>query len=115
MILFEFEIENDIKEVFFNILKNSIEAINDNGLIEISVSKHKKKMIVEFKDNGIGISKKDLNHVMEPFFSTKKLKANNYGLGLTFSYVVMEKHLGKIEIKSEEKVGTSVVLTFPIM
>lgn len=64
-------------------------------------------------DNGKGISKNMLSKVFDPFFSTKPSK-NNFGLGLTFCYNVIQKHCGVIDIESEENKGTKIIIMLPV-
>ena len=102
------------QEILKNIVTNSIEAIGGKeGKITIESCKNKRKTLITVKDNGCGIPTELLERVKEPFFSTKK-KKSNYGLGLNFCLIVMQKHKGSLEILcSKEEQGTSVVLIFP--
>lgn len=102
-----------MKEVISNIMKNAMEAMQPGGLIRICVNKTKKKFTIAIVDNGSGISKENLRHVFDPFFSTKKNRNLNFGLGLSYGYSVMQKHSGSLEIQSEEQVGTMVSLHLP--
>lgn len=101
-----------LQEVLMNICINAIEAMPDGGELSFSVCQTKKWLVIEIKDNGLGIRKENRSRLMEPFFSTK-LHKGNMGLGLSFCYNVMQKHDGMIEIASEESVGTTVSLYFP--
>lgn len=102
------------REVLKNLITNSIESIDGKeGQIIIESSIYKRKTLITIKDNGCGIPTELLERVKEPFFSTKK-KKSNYGLGLNFCVIVMQKHKGSLEIfSSREEQGTSVVLIFP--
>lgn len=100
------------KEVLNNIIKNSFEALHDNGLLEFSYTKYSNQHALVIKDNGKGISSEDLNFIFEPFFTTKKLN-NNFGLGLTYCYNVMLKHDGDIKIIGRKNSGATVYLIFP--
>lgn len=102
-----------VKEIIINILKNSFEAIEKEGRINIGVFENKNWIFIEIKDNGKGISKEYLGKVIQPFFSTKSNNGLNFGLGLSYCYNTMIKHKGFLEIKSEVNVGTSVYLNFP--
>lgn len=103
-----------ITEVLSNILQNAVESIppDRKGKIAVELYKYDKYAVIKINDNGSGISKENLPHVIEPFFSTKKLQTQNYGLGLTYCYNVMLEHQGFFEIKSRENVGTSIYLSF---
>lgn len=102
-----------LQETFSNILNNAIEAIGSNGEVTIDVYENKKFITVAIKDNGPGISKENLPRVVDPFFSTKN-HTQNFGLGLSYCYSVMQQHGGRLDIQSEEGMGTSVLLDFPV-
>ncbi len=72
------------------------------GLISLSIS-----------DNGSGISKEDMPHIFEPFFSTKH-NASGIGLGLSIVHGIVENHKGKIEVESEPNQGTTITITLPL-
>jgi two-component system sporulation sensor kinase B len=101
-----------ITEVLNNVIKNAVEAISENGILEISIYSKRTKVVIEVKDNGIGISKENIKYVFDPFYSTKHMKMN-FGLGISYSYNVMQHHQGNLEIQSKENVGTIVSLIFP--
>lgn len=105
--------EVHVKETIINILKNSIDAVDKGGKINIGVYENKKWIFIEIKDNGKGIPKEDIHKVIQPFYSTKSNGKLNFGLGLSYSYNIMQKHEGSLEIKSHERHGTSVYLNFP--
>lgn len=99
-------------EVLHNIITNSIDAIENNGVIKIFISENKNFKYISIIDNGKGINKSDLAKIFEPFFSTKKLTLH-FGLGLTYCHQVMQKHNGFIYVKSYQNKGTKVFLNFP--
>ncbi|WP_446688938.1 ATP-binding protein [Priestia megaterium] len=103
-----------LREVINNILNNSMEAITESeGLIYIQILKTKNDGIsIEVTDNGAGISKHELNRIMEPYFSTKK-NIKNHGLGLSFCYNSIRAHNGELSVHSEVGKGTSVIIKLP--
>nr|WP_279326136.1 PAS domain S-box protein [Bacillus sp. FJAT-47783] len=104
--------ENQIKQVFINIIKNSIEAINKGGDILIQVMKNDEAhVLIRFIDNGCGIPKERILHLGEPFYS---LKEKGTGLGLMICYKIVEEHKGKMFIDSEVDKGTTVDILLPI-
>lgn len=100
-----------LREVLRNIFANAIEAMGPGGELQIRIYKKTKRIFLAVTDNGTGIAKKDLPHVLKPFFSTKDWQ-QNFGLGLTYCYNIMNKHGGTLEIVSEKNVGTTVFLGF---
>lgn len=103
-----------IQGVINNIIQNAIEAMDgeESKTLHIDILQNKKYVDILIKDNGEGISKEDLTHIYDPFFSTKR-STQNFGLGLTYCYNVIQQHNGSIEISSVKKVGTIVYLKLP--
>jgi len=112
----ELYIEGDyerLKQVFINIVKNSVEAIvpKDDSYIEITTFVDKSYIHIIIEDNGSGISKEDLNKIKEPFYTTKQ---NGTGLGITLSTEIIEAHNGKIIYSSEYESWTKVEVILPL-
>jgi signal transduction histidine kinase len=104
-----------LREVMVNVLHNAVEAMDQvGGELKISSFQQRKFLKLIIADNGVGISQANLARVLEPFFSTKKF-GRNFGLGLTYCYNVLRKHEGKLEIQSQEGMGTSVILILPLI
>ncbi|MGD8191331.1 PAS domain-containing sensor histidine kinase [Brevibacillus ginsengisoli] len=105
-------VDNQLKQVFMNILKNGIEAMPHGGEFIIHASKiDSEHIILRFIDNGIGIRKELLEKLGEPFYTTK---ANGTGLGLMVSKKIITEHNGSLLITSEEGEGTTVEIILPI-
>lgn len=103
---------NQIKQVFINIFKNAIEAVPNNGRINIKVTQLKNDSVrIRFIDNGPGISNNLISRLGEPFYTTKE---NGTGLGLMVSYKIIKDHRGSINIKSEMNKGTTVDIILPV-
>lgn len=108
------ECEQDkLKQLFINIIKNSIEAIDDDGEISINCKKcsQNDEVQVIICDNGIGISPERLPKLGEPFYSTKE---KGTGLGLMICKKIVKDHNGSLHISSQEHVGTVVEVLLPI-
>ncbi|WP_017149382.1 PAS domain-containing sensor histidine kinase [Bacillus bingmayongensis] len=104
--------ENQLKQVFINILQNSIEAMPDGGEISIFVKKsEREEVIINMVDEGVGIPEERIKRLGEPFYSTKE---KGTGIGLMLSYKIIESHQGRISIMSEVGVGTSVTIYLPL-
>ena len=102
-----------LKKILLKLIKKKKKKKNkDYLIIDIKVKKTKVNYKVSIIDNGIGMTKEDLKHLTESFYTTKK---KGTGIGTTFVKKVIEMHQGKIEFKSKEKEGTTAIVTLPIM
>lgn len=105
--------ENQLKQVFINIIKNAIEAIDGHGEVLIATAlKDNHQILITLTDTGCGISEEMIHKLGAPFFTTKE---NGTGLGLMISSKIMKDHNGSLEIKSREHEGTVVEITLPIV
>ncbi len=101
---------NKLKQVFLNIMKNSIEAVDEKGIVSISTVMKGESVSIFIIDNGIGIEASRLKHMGEPFYSTKE---KGTGLGLMISRKIIEEHDGDMIITSEIGKGTTVEIQLP--
>ena len=111
-----------IKQVLLNLFINAMEAI-DNGNGRLSVKTHKLIKLVndpwvqiEIQDSGPGISPKDLEHIFDPFYTTKHASGEREGtgLGLTIAHQIIQEHGGYIEVSSEIGRGTTFFVNLPV-
>jgi len=102
--------ENQLKQVFINLIKNSIEAMPNGGNIHILINKMEENVLIIFKDNGCGIPEELLQRLGEPFFTTKP---NGTGLGFLVSKQIIKNHQGTIRARSNEQ-GTTIEILLPI-
>jgi PAS domain S-box-containing protein len=102
-----------IRDVFLNLINNSIQALSSLGVITIKTSASNSFVITEISDTGIGISKENLEKIFKPFFSTKGY-GKGTGLGLSFAERVIREHQGKIEVSSKQGKGTTFKIFLPI-
>ncbi|NUM33926.1 MAG: PAS domain S-box protein [Candidatus Brocadiae bacterium] len=109
-------IPGQVQEVFLNIILNARDAMSGGGIITIKTFFEDGNNKILFEDTGEGIAPENLKRIFEPFFSTKKKKANKAGtgLGLSISYQIMQKHGGSILVESVLHKGTQFQLVFPI-
>lgn len=104
--------ENQLMQVFINLLKNSIEAMSAGGEIDIVVEcKDEENLVIRFIDQGQGIPPERVSRLGEPFYTTKE---KGTGLGLMVSYKIIEAHCGNIEVHSEVGKGTTVDVILPL-
>lgn len=106
-------IEDKLKQLFINLIMNSIDAILDYGQIQIDVVRSGNKARVRIKDNGNGIPEEIRDKVFEPFYSTKVNKFNT-GLGLAISKHIVESHDGTIAIEDDRIYRTCITVTLPL-
>ncbi len=104
---------SQINQVFLNLLLNAVQSIAVKGVITIRTGLENQAVWVEISDTGVGIEAKNLTRIFNPFFTTKPV-GKGTGLGLSVSYGIVQKHGGRIEVKSELGHGTSVRVYLPI-
>jgi signal transduction histidine kinase len=111
--------ENSLIAAFQNIILNAIKFDDLNGTLDISATykPNDKKILITFEDNGIGISRKDLPHIFEPFYRGKEaIESNIHGNGIGLSIVknVLDIHNAKIKAESITNKGTKFIIYFPV-
>ncbi len=99
-----------IKQVFINIIKNSIEAMPKGGDLMITTVSLDKTVLIEITDTGIGIPADIHDKILDPYFTTKE---SGTGLGLTICSKIISDHGGHIKIMSKENEGTTVIVDLP--
>lgn len=104
--------ENRIKQVFINLIDNSLKFTPKSGNILLSARMKGQYVVVSVEDCGCGISEEDLPYVKEKFYKGKNSKSNS-GLGLSISDEIVKLHGGFIKIESEVNVGTKVSVFLP--
>lgn len=103
---------NQLMQVFFNLVDNAIDALEEvgGGVLTIRATQKDASVILEFSDTGPGI--KSPNHVFDPFFTTKPV-GKGTGLGLSISYGIIQEHGGKIECFNRRGGGATFRITLP--
>ncbi len=105
---------SQINQALMNILANAIQAIDKQGTITIQTKlDNNAKVQVSIKDTGKGIDTKTQARIFEPFFTTKEV-GEGTGLGLSITHGIIDRHKGKIEVKSEKGQGAEFVITLPV-
>ncbi|MEI6645603.1 MAG: ATP-binding protein [bacterium] len=99
-----------IKQVFFNLIKNALEAMSDGGSLRIVFSVGDAFVDISFIDSGIGILQEDLGSIFEPYHTTKK---KGSGLGLMIVQRIVEDHNGEIEVASKSGQGACFKIRLP--
>ena len=101
---------NQLKQVFFNITKNAMEAMQPGGQLKIKSRADDDSVYLLFGDSGAGIRQDDLVKLFQPYHTTK---AGGHGLGLMIVQRIMRMHGGQVGVESREGIGTIVTLQFP--
>lgn len=105
--------ENQIKQVIINILRNSIEAVEQDGRISLHLyTTSPSDITIEVRDNGSGMNQEVLSKIFDPFFTTKE---DGTGLGMMLTKRIIESYAGHIDIESISQQGTSIFITFPLV
>lgn len=100
-----------IKQAFFNLIRNAFQAMPDGGRLEIRLGTTDRDLAVTFLDNGMGIDPENLSRIFEPYFTTKR---EGTGLGLMIVQRIAQDHGGQIEVTSKPGQGTAVTLLLPL-
>ena len=100
------------RQCLLNIMKNSIEAMPNGGVLQIYVSIEKQRMLIRISDTGVGMTKEQIDRLGEPYFTAKGIKGT--GLGMMVVYRIIESMNGTIHIKSEIHKGTEVSIYLPL-
>ena len=115
--------QDQLVQVFLNIIKNAVEAMPKGGKLTImtrmsdlftTVQADRRKyqlMVVKVSDTGPGIKQQHLQNIFTPFFTTKD---RGVGLGLALSYQIVQEHLGTIRVESQENEGTTFSVYLPL-
>jgi len=108
------EIEHDsdqMHQVLLNLLLNSLQAIDQNGKITVSLESQGKTAVVQVIDNGRGIAPDHLPNIFRPFYTTK---GDGTGLGLSLARRIVEDHQGRIDVSSTLGKGTTFAVILPL-
>ncbi len=107
------ELDRDqMKQVFYNAIKNSFEAMKRRGILRIRTDRDETHVKISFTDTGGGISAQDLSRVFEPYFTTK---ATGSGLGLLIVRRIVREHGGELAIESSEGKGLTLTIRLPFL
>lgn len=107
--------KNRLEQVFVNLLMNSADAMEGMGRLTVSTSLNPEgdRVRLAFRDTGPGIPDDQLGRLFDPFFTTKRV-GKGVGLGLSISYGIIEKHMGRIFVENTGPQGTTFVVELPV-
>jgi len=99
-----------MKQAFYNVIKNSLEAMRRHGTLRIRSDLDDANVMVSFVDTGGGMSPENLSHVFEPYFTTKP---SGTGLGLLIVRRIVREHGGELSIESSQGKGLTLTIRLP--
>lgn len=102
---------NQLSQVFINLILNAVDAMPDGGRLLLKSYVEDNNIVIEFNDTGIGIPKKNLFIIFDPFYTTKE---KGTGLGLSVSYNIIKKMKGTLTVDSEPGKGSVFKITLPL-
>ncbi|MFC7680636.1 nitrogen regulation protein NR(II) [Paenibacillus sp. GCM10028914] len=102
----------EMKQLILNLCRNAMESMDDKGILTIETRLTTDVVELCIRDTGLGIPKEKLSRLFEPFFTTK---SKGTGLGLSLCMSIVQRHHGSISVQSEEGVGTTFIVSFPIV
>lgn len=106
--------QDEINQVWTNLITNAIQAMNQNGTLTIVVNSDEKNIFVSISDTGEGIEPDILKKIFDPFFTTKK-QGEGSGLGLDIVKKIIDKHGGDIHVQSTLGEGTTFTIQIPLV
>ena len=106
---------SEIQQIFVNLIKNAVEAVQDNdgGSLQIRAGRSDRDVWISLKDEGAGISEDRIGLIFDPFYTTKA-PGKGTGLGLNIVYRIVTKYRGHIAVESSLGEGTEFRLSFPL-
>lgn len=99
--------KNEFRQALINIMKNSVEAMQESGMLLIAAYKKSDKVYIKICDNGIGMTEKQVKQLGTPYYSTKD---KGTGVGLTLTYRIIREMKGEIKVESHVGIGTTFLL-----
>ncbi len=102
--------ENLLKQMYFNILRNAMEAMDGGGTITITASSNDEFVKISFADTGCGMDESAIANLFQPYFTTKP---NGHGLGMMIIQGIVRAHNGKIDVDSKRGKGTTISVSIP--
>lgn len=105
--------EGQMQQAVVALATNALDAMPDGGNLTFRAFAEKRRVIIEVRDTGIGISAEDLPKIFEPFFTTKET-GKGTGLGLAVCYGIVTEHGGKLAVRSNPGIGTVFTIFLPV-
>ena len=110
-------IEDDLYQIIFNLAENGIKYNKDGGTLKLHLDRQNDDAVLQVTDTGLGIPANSVNRVFERFYRVDKARSRQSGgsgLGLSIVKTMVERNDGTIKVASQEQMGTTFTVTFPI-
>ena len=105
--------EGQLKQAFYNIIKNAIQSMPHGGTLNIACERNNEgETVIEFSDTGKGIAPEDMSRIFNAYYTTK---ATGNGLGLMIVERIIRQHGARLSIESVKGKGTRFIVVFPVM
>lgn len=104
---------DQLQQVFTNLILNAVQAMAQGGKLTIRTGMVNGDVLLQVSDTGCGITPENMRKLFTPFFTTKR-EVKGVGLGLAVSYGIIQRHKGKIEVRSKVGEGTTFVVRLPV-
>jgi signal transduction histidine kinase len=108
--------KQSLKQAIRIFIDNAVKYTKDGDQITISCQKQGEECIITIQDTGIGMTKKDMDHIFDRFYRSDYVRNQNisgHGLGLSLAKLIILAHTGKIKVRSQFKKGSSFIITLP--
>ncbi|HEY0590919.1 MAG TPA: ATP-binding protein [Thermoanaerobaculia bacterium] len=102
---------DQIRQVFWNLARNAIQAMPDGGTLRVSSSLQDSEYVIRFVDDGRGMTEREVRSLFEPFRTSAP---SGTGLGMAISYRIIQEHGGRIDVASIPDVGTTITVVLPV-
>ena len=102
---------DQIRQVFWNLARNAVQAMPRGGVLTVRTESDSKSYQIIFSDSGHGMSAADLQRLFQPFRTNFP---SGTGLGMAISYRIVQEHGGRIDVRSNEGVGTTITVSLPV-
>ena len=106
--------EDALRQILFNLIKNALEASGQKGNVTVKSRVNESELVIDVEDSGKGVEPSDVNHVFDPFYSTKRCSSKAVGIGLSITKCIVDKMGGRISFESELDKGTIFTVKVPI-
>jgi len=104
----------ELKQVLLNLITNALDSLDENGVVQVELARHRNQALLIVRDNGCGMTEEVLEHLFEPFF-TRRRDGQGTGLGLSITYRIVSDHGGTITASSDGPgAGSQFRVTLPL-